>query len=231
VETQIRMSRLRLLGRVLLHGSAELAFIIDAEGSWLQQLLSDCQWLDQLGVAYGLPDAREVPSAWLSMIRADPGKWRRMIRAAGSLAGAELPPASSRVGTQPPPPPLDSQGVPLDAAFCYECEQSFVSTRALATHCRRAHGIQGRAFDACHGTHCLRCLVEHHTRTRLLQHLRQADECRSRILEHVERPSSDAVSAMLQAERTRATAARRASLPPHALPACRLAGPLARWAI
>merc|ERR1712014_562909 len=57
------------------------------------------------------------------------------------------------------------------------CTRAFRTKAALATHMYRSHGLKNQVRRLASTTHCLCCLVEFHSRERLVYHLAQAIKC------------------------------------------------------
>ena len=72
--------------------------------------------------------------------------------------------------------------VGLEHVRCSVCDEEFSSKQACAAHSYRAHGVkcQERLHNC--ATSCPRCLVEVHTRQRILDHLRGNSDCRVFVL-------------------------------------------------
>ena len=176
-----------------------------------------------------MPPPSENPQAWIALVRAHPIAWRKIV------ADALKPRPSGQNGQTHEPPASDHYpcGPPASPWLCYNCGASFTTRRGLASHATHAHKRAGAASDCMHGTNCVACLREFHTRHRLTAHLiHGSPACAEAIRRHLAPPSPLDVQELLATER--ACAAQAKANPgkylPHNKPMCRLAGPLPLWA-
>ena len=73
----------------------------------------------------------------------------------------------------------------LSAWSCGDCDEVFLSARALSAHRFMKHGVKLTCRDKLTETHCPVCLNEFHTRARLVVHVRRASPiCCSVLEEH-----------------------------------------------
>ena len=116
---------------------------------------------------------------------------------------------------------------------CEDCDAAFPSAKQLATHKLKKHrdgAIMGRFLI---DTWCPACLLQVHTRTRLLKHLKHSrgnDPCAYYIATQFAPEDEAAVALAAEHERSRAHAAARSGFRAHyaSMPAVQLEGPLPR---
>ena len=73
----------------------------------------------------------------------------------------------------------------LSAWSCGDCDEVFLSARALSSHRFMQHGVKLTCRDKLTETHCPVCLNEFHTRARLVVHISRASPiCNSVLEEH-----------------------------------------------
>ena len=78
--------------------------------------------------------------------------------------------------------------------ICESCSCSFPTKQLLGTHMWKVHHVRRATRSHVDGTHCPACLLEFHTRDRLLRHLEDKSPiCRSYVLEHLPKLEPDVV--------------------------------------
>ena len=66
---------------------------------------------------------------------------------------------------------------------CDVCQKSFDTVQKLNLHKFKAHNIKDPIYRYINGTHCIVCMREFHTRTRLINHVRyRSHVCRTNLL-------------------------------------------------
>ena len=127
---------------------------------------------------------------------------------------------------------LSALGNPHLMHLCIDCNATFATPAALASHRHRRHGIKNTLRLFFSGTCCQACMLEFHSRERLLYHLKQARSCRDFVL--LQPPLTEEEAEQLDhVARTEQRDNRRRGLQPrHAqLAAFRLPGPLPLHAV
>ena len=170
----LALERLRLLGQLCrCHCAPTLALLeagIGARRCWLTDVCSDLRWAAGL-----LP--RHLPASWRTDLSIDiVFEW---IQAAPRLYGrihaklwakaAVLPGASRGLISQEP---AASQLAP-----CPLCSFRAKNRTGLAAHLAHAHGLRSVTRRLAASSTCPSCLINFHTRTRVLQHLRRHSPC------------------------------------------------------
>lgn len=79
---------------------------------------------------------------------------------------------------------------------CYFCGQGFRSKQALSVHACKLHGIQRPIRRYITTTHCCACLLEFHTRERLISHISEKSPvCASYFVANITPLSAEATKA------------------------------------
>ena len=225
----LTVRRMRYLQRVIACAPAPLRWLLDADRAWIQLVTEDLTLLHgAMRQLESLPPPAEGLRPWLLLIQAHPGPWREMLRlyVRREVAKAAEPP-QDQGHAGPARRGADGEW------SCYECGAAFDTRRAMACHARRAHGVRPPHVQAVHGTACLACLREFHTRVRLTAHLAVGSTaCCDAVLDNVEPPEPGARAQADAEERARAAAYRAAPGRHHPChkPMVRLSGPLPWWA-
>ena len=171
-----------------------------------------------------MPDPRHNLAAWLDRAAAFTHEWISIVKQIAADCTQSSQAATSYV--QPDPPAQHTWA-------CYSCGSMHASRRSLATHAARAHGHESPAANAMFSTTCIACMKQFHTRPRLVAHLlHSTTKCLEAILSSTQPPSSDVKAQLLEEERQRARAHRKAP-GVHSechRPVLRLQGPLPQWA-
>ena len=164
----MKAKRLQYLPRLLQNAPPPLLILLDLAPSWRKALSADLLWIAERSSKLAeMPSPSEDPQAWIALVRAHPIAWRKIV------ADALKPRPSGQNGQTHEPPASDHDpcGPPASPWLCYNCGASFTTRRGLASHATHAHKRAGAASDCMHGTNCVACLREFHTRHRLTAHL------------------------------------------------------------
>ena len=118
-----------------------------------------------------------------------------------------------------------------EVIVCAECGLRCRNRQVLGAHRSQKHGIRRLTRQYVDGTHCPACLLEFHSRDRLIQHLERASlECREFVL--TERPELSEDTVRILDEEAAAHVRKLAHTGKHRvhalLPCVRLRGPLLR---
>ena len=197
----VTIARLRFLTRLLARAPNALFALLRSgrpgHGSWLGALADDLAWLHRhLGGDSPCPGddpalraeqaaamAVAAPKRWLALVRqaASSAQRRRRNRqeaANGLLACDAILQGDAVLGDAAAPPsaasaaPRPRRPAPaLPMLPCPECGHLFEGLRALGPHRYRVHGVRRLVRDYVDGTVCGACLMEFHSRRRLIHHL------------------------------------------------------------
>ena len=157
--------RLRYFRRLLLKGPVTLWALLLTEfevgpKSFLLCILGDLQYLwSRLYVYRNFPDPALDFKPWKSLILDLPTTFLNSIDNQ-ALTESQRPPA-------PPPPPSTA---PL-IFVCHKCGSKKGCKHELSAHLWISHGIKIPLRSKVDTTHCLACLTQFHTRTKLLAHI------------------------------------------------------------
>ena len=186
---QIHLARLRYLKRLLQYcpqGLWDLLFQSKhLPTSWLDLCRASFAWFQKFYQAPGLPaDACDL-SAWLSYVALDTSWKGRLQKAARGCLCFRTATAEQRVWLKSFETHFVAGGGILPVAqtlaaetwICDQCNKSFASRRALATHAGRAHGYRRLVKYYAVDNVCNACAKIYHTRKRLIEHLRDATAC------------------------------------------------------
>ena len=160
----VRRARMLLFLRICAKSPIELYRILasaePAPHSWLCLVSSDFEWLSSCD----LPDP--VPcvalSDWLAFARSSYKASRRaVLRACDEVKVSEDASWTRNVS---------HDNLSRDW-ICESCSCSFPTKQLLGTHMWKVHHVRRATRSHVDGTHCPACLLEFHTRDRLLRHL------------------------------------------------------------
>ena len=186
---QLHVARLRYLKRLLNYCPQGLWDLLhqmrDQPHSWLHACQGSFAWFLQFYQVSGAPSDVQDLSAWLSYIALDSCWKGRLKKAAkGCLcfrqASAEqniwLKAFQRRFVSAGGVLPV-SQTCPAELWVCDQCQKSFASKKALATHSGRVHGYRRLMKYFAVDNVCNACVKMYNTRKRLIEHLRDATAC------------------------------------------------------
>ena len=199
LKTQLRMRRLKLLGRIIARAPLALRAAIDNHigdpASWAARMMKDWEWAQEL-LADDSPkvEGDDLPA----FIRASPRQWAHLLRLVQrnalrmeietheqtrwrkSLAGWMAEAGVERSDWKGKGSNIDNGTFP-----CYSCGAVLQSHRAWTCHQRRAHGlVSTTAWLADGGTTCNFCMKDFHDNHRLQHHLGyDAPRCRQAYLQ------------------------------------------------
>ena len=161
-----RKLRLRYLRRLIVYGPPSLWLLIlseyeATEKSWLHTLLQDLHFVWVRVYAFRhLPDPNDSLEPWLSLLVDLPGQF---LKALDTLAETESQSTSYHI---------QHSSVEVEALFqCDICFKKFPNKAELGAHRHCAHGVKVPLRRKICTTHCLFCMKEFHTRTKLVQHV------------------------------------------------------------
>ena len=222
----VRLARLYLFGRICRRKPVALIPFLDHtlqyKSSWLQLVHEDLQW-----ISLHLPPSSLLSVdgifQWAQMASRSPSEFRSIVaRTCLSAIGS----SSSDWGITP------GVSTSLDPVSCPDCARSFPSKAAMISHCCRVHGTRSEKRRYAPGTSCTVCLLEFHTRDRLVHHFRRNGTCWLRtqctvpgLTVHGSQALDDSARPAVRVLRSKGQIATYAEVPSFRLP-----GPIQFWA-
>lgn len=188
------LARLRYYGQVLRHGSDELWAMISTEQGWLQQCQQSFQWaFRQLGGSTHLPDPESGWEEWQQMILRSHKRWKGLLQRAwrheimqsynqciiddGYAGFAEAIGSGGYVL----PPTTTTEIQPETTHGCVQCQKTFQSRTAWASHAFKCHGRTNKARNYVTGSFCLGCQKEFWEYKRLLHRVQYSKACQRKL--------------------------------------------------
>ena len=201
---QLHLARLRYLKRLLQFCPEGLWNMMhqaqSQPTSWLSLCQSSFAWFLQFYQIPGAPSDPHDLSAWLSYVALD-CKWKGRLKAAakGCLCFRQAV-AEHNVWFKAFQTTFVAAGGVMPVSqlsnattwVCDQCQKTFASKKALATHSGRAHGYRRVVKYFAVDNICNACAKIYHTRKRLIEHLRDATQCLA-TLQACFPPMSDAM--------------------------------------
>ena len=224
LDALIRQRRLAHLRRVALHSPDVLRALLQGVSGdptlFPRVVAGDVAWMCGLlempaepGVSLDFPACLEWASsmsrrAWANLVA-------KAVRASLDLDAWRL----KHEVADPMDPPVPSH-------VCLMCSRVFGSIGALASHQNRVHALKNQLRLHVHGSSCLCCLWEFHTRERMLYHLKSSPGCAAYALALAPLSAESALALDFQS-RAEQRGNLRAGLQPRQarVPAFRLLGP------
>ena len=186
---QLHVARLRYLKRLLSYCPQTLWNMLfqaqDHPDNWLALCASSFEWFLQFYQVPGAPkDTHDLP-AWLAYVALDSNWKGRLKKAAKGCLLFRTATTEENVWLKAFKATFESAGgvVPCtqttqaETWVCDQCQKTYPSKRALATHAGRAHGYRRLVKFYAIDTTCNACAKVYATRKRLIEHLRDATEC------------------------------------------------------
>ena len=218
----IRLARVTLAVRVASRAPAALQALLcqarPCPRSWLRALEEDLVWFAGLGGDDQRLRAQAFP-LWWAAFRRESQAYRRAF-----LAAARSEPARQ---TQIWATSAAEREL-VEQHPCGQCGKVFATRQALAVHGFQAHGGSTAARWHARTTFCPVCLLEFHTRDRVITHFSQSSVCRMNLLLNHPRLGAEEFEALQThaAEQVRALRASGRARCYAAVPCLRLQGPL-----
>ena len=218
----IRLARVTLAVRVASRAPAALQALLcqarPCPRSWLRALEEDLVWFAGLGGDDQRLRAQAFP-LWWAAFRRELQAYRRAF-----LAAARSQPARQ---TQIWATSAAEREL-VEQHPCGQCGKVFATRQALAVHGFQAHGGSTAARWHARTTFCPVCLLEFHTRDRVITHFSQSSVCRMNLLLNHPRLGAEEFEALQThaAEQVRALRASGRARCYAAVPCLRLQGPL-----
>ena len=217
----IRRARLLLFLRICAKRPLELcrslAFAESASNSWLKLVASDFVWLSECNSESRLPCVA-LPD-WCSFAQCH----YRAARRAVLHACRDVKTGNASAWTK------NLSHAQLDSKWdCELCDRSFPSKQRLGSHMANDHLCFRASRSYIDTTHCPACMLEFHTRDRLIRHLEdKSPRCRAFVLANLPRLEPAIVAGLDAAatESARSTPMRGRSRVWAEKPCFRLAGP------
>ncbi len=171
MEVMIRVARLRLLPRILVHAPPALLGLLQRQfgvnGSWVQLICDDIQWIrSRLSRFSSFPDPRDDLPYWECYIKSSITRWKSVIRKA-TYADVQFRVMSNKEKQQVGAPPVADSAV----FTCSKCPKTFFTPIALRTHLFSAHGARSIARKYADSGVCRACLKDFHDRRRAAHHI------------------------------------------------------------
>ena len=192
--SMLKLVRINFFARVITKVSPRLLKLLyvarSAPRSWLSSVQADLNFLCAHDNRFGEWSSAPM-SKWVGLFQNNPA---RALRAVEATLGSES--ANSRQAWA-----TTRKLAQLGQAFpCEACGQNFSTKQQLATHIYRQHGVKHPARYLVDGTSCPICLLEFHTRTRLIAHIaNKSTVCFSNLKCRMQ-PLSEAVIAQMDDE-------------------------------
>lgn len=188
------LARLRYYGQILRHGSDELWAMISTEQGWLHQCQQSFLWaFRQLGGNTNLPNPENGWTEWHHVILHHHKRWKGLLQRAwrhdtmqaynqciidegyagfaeALTQGGFVFPATTFVKDQPE----TTHG-------CVQCQRTFQSRTAWASHAFKCHGRTNKARRYVTGSFCLGCQKEFWEYKRLLHHVQYSTTCQRKL--------------------------------------------------
>jgi len=218
--SMVRINRLLLFAR-LCHKSPPIVVsllksIIPHNFGWIKELRSDLFWLHLSGK---LPFDHHDLLAAMSCAGSS-NMFANLVRSFGSSAAANVDIPSN----------FPSLRSPISSPQrCPDCQVVFMSVQKLSVHRNRKHGFVDPINCHISGTVCTVCMLDFHTRTRVLNHLKYRSQmCLSNILIQGPCMSMDAARTLDIEEREFKRELYAKGLRAHTalIPVCRMCGPI-----
>ena len=218
----LRLARVTLAVRVAsLAPAAVQALLCQARPcprSWLRALEEDLVWFAGLGVDDQKLRAQALP-LWWAAFRREPFAYRRAFLVAARSGAARRTQVWATSA---------AERELVEQHPCGQCGKTFATRQAFAVHDFRAHGTSTAVRWHVSTTFCPVCLLEFHTRDRVIAHFRMSSVCRMNLLLNHPRLSVEEFEALQTraAEKVRALRASGRARCYAAMPCYRLQGPL-----
>ena len=240
----LSMARLRYFRRLILQGPAETWSLLKTElawkGSWLEMIHEDLRWMKKL-LPEELPeeDPEKGAEIWSTHICAKK-RWKKTVARAAEMS------KMYRRNDQQVEDWQESFWKRMEQAglrrvheekdkeisknwACDVCGQRFHTLQQVAAHQFDKHRIRNDARRYARTTHCEVCLMEYHSRTRLVRHLAYtATGCYDQMVQRMHPLNDEQVELAEKEEAGRLRKARHSGRQHarHRMPNVRLLGPL-----
>ena len=193
-EAVVHVARLRYYGQILRNGGQELWAMASTEQGWLQACRTSFQWAyRQLAGSTTLQDPASNYADWHNLILYAPRRWKGLLQRAWQhemlqsynqciieegyegfaeavgFGGFDLPeqlPVETKEDTQ---------------HGCIQCQKTFQSRTAWASHAFKCHGRTNDSRRFATGSFCHSCQKEFWEYKRLLHHLQYSRGCRRKL--------------------------------------------------
>lgn len=159
------LARFIFFGRTCKRRPRALVVFLDhsaqVDGSWIQLFASDLKWVCQ-----HLPTSSDLGSSdlygWAQFALREPSDHRSLVsRTCTATAGSHITDRGVSSSIQSS----------FQPSVCPDCSRSFSPNAAMQSHRARAHGSRNIRRRFALSTSCTVCLLEFHTRDRLVHHL------------------------------------------------------------
>jgi len=220
----LRLARVTLAVRVASKAPVELQHLLclayPAPHSWLRAVGDDLEWFARVGRDHQRLGAKTL-SQWWAAFREQPLVYRKAFL---EVARSGVARRTSSWATTAAEREL------VESAACDECEKAFATKQALAVHGFNVHGSHAAARWHVSTTHCPVCLLEFHTRDRVIAHFYKSAVCNFNLVLSHPRLSEEEFAEVQSRAAEQVRALRAAGRPRcfAALPCVRLQGPLPR---
>ena len=218
----LRLARVTLAVRVASKAPAAMQTLLclarPCARSWLRAVSDDLVWFSRVGGADRRLGAKTLPQ-WWAAFREEPLAFRKAFLAVARSDGARRTEVWAVTS---------AERELVERHVCEECERAFATKQALAVHRFKVHEGHAPARWHVSTTHCPVCLLEFHTRDRVVAHFDKSAVCKCNLLLGHPRLSEEEFAELQThaAEQVRTLRAGGRSRCFAVLPCVRLQGPL-----